>query len=131
MKEIWRTEVLTGIKTEHIRPWRDRILQLGEVHVNKSSRMGMNKMIETEKGAKSLMTECTVTVDGQDGFGFFIGTDTDRAEIMALLEALFKHQEEKWKPLQEEIDLWLEEWSILQDFKEDRRFRFIRKSLDQ
>lgn len=131
MKDIWRTEVLTGIKTEHIRPWRDRILQLGEVHVNKSSRMGMNKLIDTEKGTKSLITECRVTVDGQEGFGFFIGSDTDRAELMALLEALFKHQEEKWKPLQEEIDLWLEEWSILQDFKADRRFRFIRKSTDQ
>lgn len=131
MKEIWRTEILTGIKTEHIRPWRDRILQLGEVHVHRSSRLGMNKWIETEKGKEVLITECTVTVEGQEGFALFIGADTDRAEIMALLEALFKHQEEKWRPLQEEIDLWLEEWSILQDFKADRRFRFIRKSLDQ
>lgn len=129
-KEIWRTEILTGIKTEHILPWRARILQLGEVHVKRSSRMGLNKIIETDKGTKSLITECTVTVDGQEGFGFFIGTDTDRAEIMALFEALFKHNDGKWKTLQEEIDLWLEEWSIIQDFKDDRRFRFIRKSLD-
>ncbi|HBI03688.1 MAG TPA: hypothetical protein DDY49_06635 [Paenibacillaceae bacterium] len=124
MYSTWRISVLSGLATEDMLPWRDRILQLGDVQVNKSSRMGL----VMKKGEPTLITKCTVTVDGQEGFGMSMGYDIDRAEILALIDALFRCTEEKWEKVQMDFRFWIEDWALEQEEAEEVPFRLIQRT---
>lgn len=135
MNTTWTTSILSGLATEDILPWRERILPLGEVHVNKSSRMGLAMMRGRESveqqvfnGGEILITECSVTVDGQPGFGMCMGYDANRAEMLALLDAVLHCPGEKWQKLKQDLHFWLQEWAIEQEEAEEHRFRLIQRT---
>lgn len=121
MHTTWRISVLSGLATEDMLPWRDRILQLSDVQVHKSSRMGF----VMKKDEPILITKCRVIVDGQEGFGMSMGYDVDRAEILALLDALFQCTGEKWDKVQKDLRFWIEEWALAQEEAEEYPFRLI------
>ena len=135
LNATWRTAVLSGLKTEDILPWRERILRLGEVHINKSSRMGLAMMRATESveqqpfnAGEILITECTVTIDESPGFGMCMGYDADRAEILALLDAVCHCTGEQWDPLHRDLQIWLQDWAFEQEEEEKCRFRMIQRT---
>lgn len=124
MHNTWRISVLSGLATEDMLPWRDRILQISDVQVHKSSRMGL----VMKKEEPILITKCTVIVDGQEGFGMSMGYDVDRAEILALFDALFQSRGEKWDQVRENLDFWIEEWALAQAEAEEYPFTMILKT---
>lgn len=115
--------------------WVARVKENGTVKILKPPQMGLVMMRGKDTVAQEvfnlgevLVSDCTVTVDGQLGYGVVIGNQPRRAEAMAILDAVFRMQEGKWKELLVSMKPWLEEQAQLQQKEQLKEFNFIKRS---
>ncbi len=75
-----------------------------------------------------LVSDCTVILDKQTGYGLVMGTQPERAEVMAILDALFLSSETKWALLVADIQIWLKKEAQLQEKEQQKEFQLIKRS---
>jgi len=114
MKMEDRTTILIQISIEELQPWIDRVKQTTSVHIIKHPKLGLVMMRAMESVhndvfnvGEVLVSECSVSVDGQLGYGIVMSQNSSKAEAMAILDAVSRIQEGEWSLFYQEFDEWL------------------------
>jgi len=130
-----RTKILSQCSMESLSKWVEQIRETGEVKILKGPKMGLVMMrakdtvaLEVFNLGEVLVSDCTASVDGQLGYGVVLGNEPERAEAMAILDALFHSKGAKWEELLFNINSWLEEQEQLQQKELQKEFNLIKRT---
>ncbi|MFB5192537.1 phosphonate C-P lyase system protein PhnG [Alicyclobacillus fastidiosus] len=131
-----RTKILSESSLRDLEPWIAKVEWMADIQVVKPPQMGLVMMRARESVEQEvfnvgevLVSECTVTVDGQLGFGIVAEHDLERARALAVLDAVFHANSPKWEGLQKELDAWLGAQEVQQEEAWRRDFANIQRSL--
>jgi alpha-D-ribose 1-methylphosphonate 5-triphosphate synthase subunit PhnG len=113
-----------------------KVERMADIQVVKSPQMGLVMMRAKESVEQEifnvgevLVSECTVMVDGQLGYGAVMENDVERARALAILDAVFHASNPVWQDLQQQLDGWLLARQSQQDEAWRRDFAKIQRSL--
>lgn len=129
------TKILGRCQLEDLLPWIDQIKEIAEVKILKEPKMGLVMMRSRDTVAQEifnlgevLVSDCTVFVDNQPGYGVVMGNQPERAEAMAIIDAVFRIRGGKLKDLINNMQIWIEEQSGLQQREQLSEFNHINRS---
>lgn len=95
--------------------WVVRVSEKGLVQIVKEAQPALIMMRASDSATTEvfnlgevLVTDCTVTVDGQLGYGIVLDNQPRRAEAAAILDAVFRAPGEEWVELRAAMRPWLE-----------------------
>lgn len=130
-----RTKVLGQCALHNLQIWLAKIKTVGEVKIIKAAKTGLVMMRARDTVAEQvfnlgevLVSDCTVMLDRQTGYGLVMGNQPERAEATAVFDALFCHPEPKWAQLLADMQLWLKKQAKLQEKKRQQEFQLIKRS---
>ncbi|MFD1673969.1 phosphonate C-P lyase system protein PhnG [Alicyclobacillus fodiniaquatilis] len=131
-----RTKILSEVSLRELEPWLMKVERMADIQVVKSPQMGLVMMRAKESVEQEifnvgevLVSECTVMVDGQLGYGAVMENDVERARALAILDAVFHASNPVWQDLQQQLDGWLLARQSQQDEAWRRDFAKIQRSL--
>ncbi|ADG07715.1 phosphonate C-P lyase system protein PhnG [Kyrpidia tusciae] len=130
-----RTRILQRVPMERLSAWVDEVRRLGDVQWIKPARPGLVMMRARETVRQEdfyvgeiYVSESTVSVDGEWGYGVAMGNQPERADGLAVLDAVFHSSREKWKSLVREIEDWLVAEEARQEEAWRKEFALVRRS---
>ncbi|MCD5406502.1 MAG: phosphonate C-P lyase system protein PhnG [Desulfotomaculum sp.] len=134
-----RTKVLVQSSLANLLPWVAKIKVTGVVKIIKPVKTALVMMRAKDAVAgqifnlgEVLVSDCTVTVDEQTGYGAVTGDQPERAEAIAILDAVFffknKNLTAKWSGLLTAIQLWLKEEAQEQQKEQQKEFQLVERS---
>ena len=130
-----RTKVLEQCTLDSLQSWVTKIKAIGEVKIIKAAQAGLVMMRARDAVAEQifnlgevLVSECTVMLDKQTGYGLVMGNQPERAEAMAILDALFFSTEAKWARLLADMQIWLKKQAQVQEKEQQKEFQLIERS---
>lgn len=130
-----RTKILINCPFEGLHYWVNQIKELATVKILKEPKMGLIMMRSRDSVAQEifnagevLVSDCTVSVDNQPGYGVVMGNQPERAEAMAIIDAVFRAGGEKLEDLINNMQIWLKEQSGLQQKEQLSEFNHINRS---
>jgi len=129
------TQILSQCAMEDLRQWEKQIKEAGQVKILKEPQLGLVMMRAKDSVQQQifnlgevLVSECVVSVDGQQGYGVVMGNQPYRAEVMAVIDAVFHSRGAKWETLLIAINCWLEEQRKAQKREQQQEFNITGRS---
>ena len=129
------TKILSQCYLEDMEHWHKQIKESAQVEIVKGPQMGLIMMRAKDNIQQHifnlgevLVSECVVSVDGQLGYGVVMGNRMLRAEVMAVIDAVYYSRQIKWENLLIEISSWLEEQRQAQKREQRRKFNITCRS---
>lgn len=133
-----RTEIFADLSVQDLLSWVTDIEKTSEVKVLKKPKMALSMMRARESVKQQLfnvgevlISECTVSVDGYLGYGVALNQSYDKAEAMAIMDAIIHSNDDKWTELVNNMNTWLQVQSDLQAKAKRQEFSLIQSSLIQ
>lgn len=130
-----RTKILINCPLEGLHCWINQIKEIAAVKILKEPKMGLIMMRsrdtvahEVFNSGEVLVSDCTVSVDNHPGYGVVMGNQPAMAEAMAIIDAVFSVRGEKWADLINNMQIWIEEQSRLQQKEQQSEFHHINRS---
>lgn len=116
-------------------PWKEKIEALGSIETIKRPNMGL-VMMRAEESVENavfnvgevLVSEATVSVDGMLGYGISMGNEQEKAEVLAMIDAVYHSEDKKWLPIINSFNLWLKEQQEIQYQKKLSEFQITKRS---
>lgn len=135
MKNRLRTKILSSISTEKLKEYCDVILEKGSFQMVKKPSIGLIMMRAKESVQQSvfnigeiLVTECTVKIDNTVGYGVVSGREEERAKYLAILDAIFHSDEEKWYEVKSGLEKLLNIELKVQEKMKIKEFSLVNKT---
>lgn len=130
-----RTGLWEQCPLDDLSSWVVRIKEKGAVQILKEPQAGLIMMRAKDSAAAEvfnlgevLVSDCTVKVDGQLGYGIVLGNQLRRAEAAAILDAVFRAPGEEWAELRAALQPWLEEQARRRQKEQHLEFERIARS---
>ncbi|MCR8641167.1 phosphonate C-P lyase system protein PhnG [Paenibacillus sp. N1-5-1-14] len=127
MNAEMRSNILAHVPVQELAVWRTSIEKIGEIEVIHEPAMGL-VMMKAQESAENvqfyvgevLITDCTVSVDGDLGYAARMGNEPEAVYVLAVVDAISCKQDAKWTGWLTEFDSWLLEKEAEQ--RQDRLF---------
>lgn len=130
-----RTRLWAQCPLEDMLSWVVRVKEKGTMQILKEPQVRLIMMRVKDAAADEvfnlgevLVSDCTVTVDSQLGYGIVLGNQTRRAEAAAILDAVFHADGKKWAELRDAMRTWLKEQAHRLQKEQHREFDRIKRS---
>lgn len=130
-----RTGLWGQCSLDDLSPWVARAKEKGPVQILKEPQARLIMMRAKDSATTEvfnlgevLVSDCTVTVDGQLGYGLVLGNQPQRAEAVAILDAVFHAPGKKWAELRATMQPWLEEQARCRQIAQHLEFDHIARS---
>lgn len=134
------TQILSEAPLNDLLGWQSRIEQDGIVHDIKDPELGLVMMRGRESVERQvfnfgevLVSECSVSLDGDLGYGIVTGNQPKRVKAMAVIDVVIHSSAEKWTAVKQQMQDWLEQESkqqLLQRKKEHQLVESTKVNFD-
>ncbi len=135
VEQTLRSEVLAEAPLEELVQWVGQIEEVAEVTVMKKPELGLVMMRVKESVEEQmfnlgelLITECTVSVDGDLGFSAILGQHEQKGKALAIIDAVLHSPSIKWVDIKIEIEKWLEVKRHQQEFEKKKQFVMMNRT---
>lgn len=115
------TEVLTEAPLDALQHWQNQIEQQGVVYYLKDPELGLVMMRGRESVERQvfnigevLVSECSISLDGDLGYGIVTGNQPQRVKAIAIIDVVLHSKAEKWEDLKQNMFEWIEQESSKQ-----------------